>query len=42
MTVRHRDVLANGFLLDDKVTPGCADAIFIDLPNPEQAVPHAH
>jgi len=41
VTVTHRDVLKNGFLLDGKVVPNSIDAIFLDLPSPEQAVPHA-
>ena len=42
ITQTHRDVLANGFLLDDKVTPESIDAVFLDLPSPEQAVKHAY
>ena len=42
MTVTHRDVLSNGFLLDDKVTPNSIDACFLDLPSPEVAVKHAY
>lgn len=41
VTSTHRDVLQNGFLLDDKVTKDSIDAVFIDLPRPEQAVIHA-
>eukprot|EP00347_Sterkiella_histriomuscorum_P016963 403351184 len=46
--VTHRDVLNNGFLLNDDqtqevlVAPGSIDAIFLDLPSPERAVPHAY
>jgi tRNA (adenine57-N1/adenine58-N1)-methyltransferase len=40
--VTHRDVLSNGFLLDDKVTPNSIDACFLDLPSPEVAVKHAY
>ena len=42
ITVTHRDVLTNGFLLDDEVTPGSIDACFLDLPSPEVAVKHAY
>ena len=41
MTTTHRDVLANGFLLDEKVTEESIDAVFLDLPRPEEAVKHA-
>lgn len=36
VTVRHRDVCAQGFDLVDT-----ADAVFLDLPHPWEAVPHA-
>ncbi|XP_067938963.1 tRNA (adenine(58)-N(1))-methyltransferase catalytic subunit TRMT61A-like [Watersipora subatra] len=36
VTVTHRDVIERGFDLNDK-----ADAVFLDLPNPQQAVAHA-
>ena len=42
ITVTHRDVLTNGFLLDDKVLPSSVDACFLDLPSPEVAVKHAY
>ena len=42
ITVTHRDVLSDGFLLDDKVTPETIDACFLDLPSPELAVKHAY
>ena len=42
ITTTHRDVLTNGFLLDDKVTAGTMDACFLDLPSPEKAVHHAY
>ena len=42
ITVTHRDVLSDGFLLDDKVTASMADACFLDLPSPERAIPHAY
>jgi len=38
----HRDVLATGVLIDNKVTKESIDAVFIDLPRPEQAVVHAY
>ena len=49
ITVTHRDVLSDGFLLNDndpdaeeKVCEKSIDAIFIDLPSPEKAVSHAY
>jgi tRNA A58 N-methylase Trm61 len=42
VTSTHRDVLSNGFLLDDKVTANSVDAVFLDLPRPEEAVKHAY
>jgi len=42
ITVTHRDVLSKGFLLDECVTEECADAVFLDLPNPHMAVKHAN
>lgn len=42
ITVTHRDVLSQGFLLEDKVTPDTIDAVFLDLPSPHMAVKHAH
>lgn len=42
VTVTHRDVLAEGFLLGDKVVQESVDAVFLDLPRPEEAVKHAH
>jgi len=42
VTCTHRDVLAEGFFLDDKVTAGSMDACFLDLPSPERAVTHAY
>lgn len=38
LQVRHRDVCALGFT--DELN-GCADAVFLDLPAPHDAVPHA-
>ena len=42
ITVTHRDVLADGFLLEDKIVEGSMDACFLDLPSPELAVKHAY
>ena len=42
VTSTHRDVLGNGFLLDDQVTKESIDAVFLDLPRPEQAVAKAY
>ena len=49
ITVTHRDVLTDGFLLnaedegsDERVTEKSIDAIFIDLPSPEKAIPHCY
>ena len=53
VTVTHRDVLSNGFLLNLEagsdgdevaygVTPGSIDAVFLDLPRPHVAVSHAY
>ena len=54
MTVTHRDVLKKGFTLgqddepiaddctDARILPGSIDAVFLDLPNPQIAVPHAY
>lgn len=39
VTVTHRDVYENGFLLEDGVSPG-ADVIFLDLPEPRKALEH--
>ena len=36
MTAECRDVCADGFALEDE-----ADAVFLDLPHPWDAVPHA-
>jgi tRNA (adenine57-N1/adenine58-N1)-methyltransferase len=40
VTVTHRDAVANGFALDDKLAHW-ADAVFLDLPNPSAAIGHA-
>lgn len=42
VTSVHRDVLGEGFLLDGKVNSESVDAVFLDLPRPEQAVKHAY
>jgi len=42
ITVTHRDVLSDGFLLQGKVEEGSADACFLDLPSPQLAVKHAY
>lgn len=50
ITVTHRDVLANGFLLlgesekgqDKTVTEDSIDCVFLDLPSPQIAVEHAY
>ena len=48
VTVTHRDVLNNGFDLEATednaggVTEGSIDAVFLDLPKPHVAVPHAY
>ena len=39
VTARQRDVCANGF--SDGELDGKADAVFLDLPHPWEAVPHA-
>ena len=35
VTSIHRDVLGEGFLLDEKVKAESMDAVFLDLPRPE-------
>ena len=42
VTSTHRDVLGEGFLLPGKVAANQVDAVFLDLPRPEQAVEHAY
>ncbi|TNV76986.1 hypothetical protein FGO68_gene7180 [Halteria grandinella] len=48
VTVTHRDVLSNGFLLKDEesdtilVSENSIDAVFLDLPRPQDAVEHAY
>ena len=47
VTVTHRDVLQNGFILEESeangggVQEGSMDAVFLDLPRPHVAVAHA-
>jgi tRNA (adenine57-N1/adenine58-N1)-methyltransferase len=41
VTSVHRDVLTHGFLVEGALEEAGADAIFLDLPKPEQAVKHA-
>jgi tRNA (adenine57-N1/adenine58-N1)-methyltransferase catalytic subunit len=42
VTSIHRDVLEEGFLIDNKVQEETVDAVFLDLPKPELAVKHAY
>ncbi len=42
VTSIHRDVLSNGFLIDEKVCASTIDCVFLDLPKPELAVKHAY
>ena len=35
----HRNVLTDGFIAEE-LTEGTADAIFLDLPKPQDSVPH--
>ncbi len=47
VTVTHRDVLSHGFLLNDEhesplVKENTIDAVFLDLPRPQDAVGHAY
>ena len=48
VTVTHRDVLANGFLLKNEeegnvlVAEETIDAVFLDLPRPQDAIHHAY
>ena len=41
ITVTHRDVIENGFLLESEVQENSIDAVFLDLPAPVKAVTHA-
>lgn len=40
VTITHRDVYADGFCLDNETSAPDADAIFLDLPAPWQALKH--
>ena len=49
ITVTHRNVLSEGFLLnndddsaEERVSESSIDAVFLDLPRPEIAVAHAY
>ncbi len=42
ITVTHRDVLSQGFLLGEQVTEDSINAVFLDLPSPHLAVRHAY
>lgn len=42
ITVTHRDVLSQGFILGDLVTDDSIDGVFLDLPSPHLAVRHAY
>jgi tRNA (adenine57-N1/adenine58-N1)-methyltransferase len=42
VTCTYRDVLSEGFLLEGSVSPDSVDAVFLDLPRPEEAVKHAY
>ena len=41
ITVTHRDVCAEGFLVPEALAAGGADAVFLDLPSPWAAAGHA-
>ncbi|KAL0236103.1 hypothetical protein GEMRC1_002685 [Eukaryota sp. GEM-RC1] len=38
----HRDVIENGFLLDNHLSVGQADALFLDVPSPWLCINHVH
>lgn len=40
MRILNRDAYKDGFLIEGKLAPHTADAIFLDLPSPWQAIPH--
>ena len=42
ITVVLRDVVGNGFLIENQLNEGDADCVFLDLPNVHEAIPHAH
>lgn len=41
VTLTNRDVYSGGFLVENELLEGMADSIFLDLPSPWMAVPHA-
>ncbi|KAL0214650.1 hypothetical protein P9112_006834 [Eukaryota sp. TZLM1-RC] len=40
VTSNHRDVIDEGFLLDEALPPHTADALFLDVPSPWKAIHH--
>lgn len=42
IVVTTRDVCQDGFLIENVLEKGSVDAVFLDLPNPWNAVSHAH
>ena len=42
ITVVLRDVVSNGFLIENQLNEGDADCVFLDLPNVHEAISHAH